>query len=475
MTAIRLSRGRRAKIIATLGPSSRAPDMVTLLAQAGVDIFRLNFSHGTHDDHAKSLQAVRHAEDKLGRPLAVLADLQGPKIRVGTFPDGAIRLSMGQELELVFAEAATMPGTIAVPHREILAQLEPDDEILLNDGQLRLTVLAGGERPVVKSDLPGRLSDKKGFTVRGKALAVDAMTAKDQDDLAFALEMGIDLVALSFVQSVEDITRAKTLIAGRAPLIAKIEKPAAVDDLHEVVCAADAVMVARGDLGVEYPLEEVPVIQRQIIRAARSAGRPVIVATQMLESMIEQAAPTRAEVGDVATAVYQGADAVMLSAETAIGRHPATVVAISDRIIKATERAEDYAATVDQFDGAGPPERDKLVDVVADAVQSLASDHGADVLALRTGAFHRLARFSRIRGPVPILYGSSDVQRLRQAQILWGVHPIQFDGEVTDEWAAYLARRSGHDGRYAYARWRGVGDGTFAWEIGTSGYAEEEG
>ncbi|MEL7129667.1 MAG: pyruvate kinase [Pseudomonadota bacterium] len=468
-----LRRGRSAKIVATLGPGSRAPDTVKLLAQAGVDIFRLNFSHGSHADHKASFDTVRAVEDAIGRPLAVLADLQGPKIRVGSFPDGGIRLGFRQTYSLIAGEAVDGETEIPVPHPEILAMLQPGDEILLNDGQLQMTVLTGGEKPTVRSELPGKLTDKKGFTVRGKALPVGAMTDKDRSDLAYAMEIGVDIVALSFVQTVEDIREAKSLIAGRAPLVAKIEKPAAIENLAEIVEATDAVMVARGDLGVEFPLEQVPVIQRRIIREARWAGRPVIVATQMLESMIEHAAPTRAEASDVSTAIYQGADAVMLSAETAVGRHPATAVAIMDRIIKATESAEDFETSVDEFDGPGAPIWDKTVDVVAEAVHGLAVQHDACAIALRTGSIARLARFSRVRGTTPILYGSIDRTRLRQAQLLWGVHPFAFEIDGAEDWADFLANKAGHGGCYAYARWRG-GAGMFAWEIGASAYSADD-
>lgn len=464
-------RGRSAKIIATLGPGSRAPDTVKLLAQAGVDIFRLNFSHGSHEDHEKTFDTVRATEMALGRPLAILADLQGPKIRVGSFPDGEIRLGFRAEYTLVAGEETTTEDVIPVPHPEILDMLEAGDEILLNDGQLQMTVLEGGASPRVRADLPGKLGDKKGFTVRGKALPVVAMTEKDKIDLAFAMKLGVDIVALSFVQTVGDIEEAKAAIAGRAPLVAKLEKPAAITNLEAIIEATDAVMVARGDLGVEFPLEQVPVIQRRIIRASRAAGKPVIVATQMLESMIEHAAPTRAEASDVATAIYQGTDAVMLSAETAVGRHPATAVAIMDRIIKAAESAEDFHVSMEQFDGADGNQLMRAVDVVAKAVDDLACIQKAEALALRTGSVARLARFSRVRSASPILYGSIDKTRLRQAQLLWGVHPYAFEVDGEEDWAEYLASVAGIEGGFAYARWRG-GQGKFAWEIGASDYIE---
>lgn len=457
-------RGRNAKIVATLGPGSRAPNTVKILAEAGADIFRLNFSHGSHEDHAKSLQAVRDAEAAIGRPLAILADLQGPKVRVGAFPGGSIKLGFGAEYPLIAGEETEKDGCIPVPHPEILERLEVGDRVLCNDGMIILTVTEAGAAPKVKSDFPATLSDRKGFTVQGKALPISALTEKDRADLDFALEIGADLIALSFVQSVGDIEEAKGLIGGRAPLIAKLEKPAAIDDLDAIIEAADGVMVARGDLGVEYPAEQVPVIQRRIVRSARAIGRPVIVATQMLESMIDNAAPTRAETGDVATAIYQGVDAVMLSAETAVGRHPATAVAMMSRIIQATESAEDYRDSLWQF--MGDRSIELTIDVVARAAQSLAYAEKAAALALRTGSSKRLAQFAKHRGRHLILYGSEDEARLRKAQLLWGVHPIRLDaiGEIED-WPQRLLKAAELDGSAAYAAWKGDEEDA-AWELG---------
>ena len=454
--------GENAKIVATLGPGSRSPKEVLALAYAGVDVFRLNFSHGEHAAHLDALNAVRAAEVATGRPLATLGDLQGPKVRVGKFPDGGIRLGFRKEYCLIAADETGEADAIPVPHGEIVEMLEEGDTILVDDGKLILTVTKAGARPTVRAEVPGQISDKKGFTVRGKPLPVRALTDKDRADLAFALEIGVDIIALSFVQGVADVEEVKTIIAGRAPLVSKLEKPAAIANLEAIVEASDAVMVARGDLGVEFAPEEVPVIQRRIVRAARSRGRPVIVATQMLESMIENAAPTRAEASDVATAIYQGADAVMLSAETAVGRHPATAVAIMSRIIRATEMAEDYRQSIAQFAGdAAPP---FAVDVVAETAQAMAVAEGAAALALRTGAFDRLARFSRARGVAPILYGSLDDQRLRQACLLWGVHPQRLNAGA-DYWYRDLMQAAGLKGRVAYARWAGD-EARFAWEVG---------
>ena len=456
-------RGRNAKIVATLGPGSRAPRTVQLLAEAGADIFRLNFSHGSHEDHRRSFEAVRMAEEAVGRPLAVLADLQGPKVRVGDFPGGTLKLGFGSEYTLIAASETDEADTIPVPHPEILAALEVGDRVLCNDGMVVLTVTETGDAPKVKSDFPAELSNRKGFTVQGKALPVTALTDKDREDLAFALEIGADLIALSFVQTVEDVEAAQALIKGQAPLIAKLEKPAAINDLDRIVDAADGVMVARGDLGVEYPAEQVPIIQRRIVRAARARGRPVIVATQMLESMIDNAAPTRAETGDVATAVYQGVDAVMLSAETAIGRHPATAVAIMSRIIQATEHAEDYRDSLRQF--MGDRSIELTIDVVARAAQALAYAEKATALALRTGSARRLTHFSKHRGRYMILYGSADAARLRKAQLLWGVHPIHVENIDKEDWPLALLRTAELDGAAAYAAWKGDEDEA-AWELG---------
>ncbi len=456
-------RGRSAKIVATLGPGSSAPGTIRLLAEAGVDVFRLNFSHGEQEKHKRTCEVIRMTEDLLGRPIAVLADLQGPKIRVGKFPDGALKLDMRGEYDLVVGDETNEPKTIPVPRAEILSVLEEGDTILADDGLLIFSVIEAGDTPRVRSELPGVLKDRKGFTVRGKALPVPALSEKDRSDLAFALEMGVDIIALSFVQTVADIEEARSLIGDRAMIVAKLEKPAAIDNLEGIIEATDAVMIARGDLGVEFPPEEVPLIQRRIVRVARNAGKPVIVATQMLESMVENAAPTRAEASDVATAVYQGVDAVMLSAETAVGRHPATAVAIMNRIIRAVEKADDYRQALVQYDGGGACRDD--VDTTAQAVMEIAERNGSP-LALRTGDIFRLAQFSRVRGCQPILYGSLDEKRLRQAQLLWGVNAAEM--EPGDDWARRLMSTAALEGPVTYAMWRG-GEGLWAWEMGVEG------
>ncbi|MEO0465988.1 MAG: pyruvate kinase [Pseudomonadota bacterium] len=466
-------RKRQSKIVATVGPGSRSPKILRILAEAGVDVFRLNFSHGSHADHKQACDFIRGLEPVVGRPLAVLADLQGPKVRVGQFPGGEIKFSFNGEARLVAAESTEDDATIPVPHPEILSALEVGDDVLCNDGMLQLSVIEAGNTPRVRSALPGTLSDRKGFTVRGKALPVSALTDKDKTDLAFAMEIDVDIVALSFVQSPEDVAEAKSLITNNAPLVAKLEKPAAIDQLDAIVAEADGVMVARGDLGVEFPPEEVPIIQRRIIRTARSAGKPVIVATQMLESMIDNAAPTRAEASDVASAIYQGADAVMLSAETAVGRHPATAVAIMSRIMAATEAADDHRRAMDQF--AGDRTETDSIDVIASAAFRLAENQGAGALALRTGSTRRLARFARQRGSVPVLYGSKQVHRLRRAQLLWGVHPMALDDPDARDWMQVLASGAGLDGTsIVWSAWRGEEEeAVTAWEMGVEHRTED--
>lgn len=308
-------RNRLCKIVATIGPASSSPSMLRLLFNAGVDIFRLNMSHGQHEKLALIAESIRRIEAETGHPLAIFADLQGPKIRVGAVPGGSINLKYKEEYRLVLAKETSEPGVIPIPHPELIEVLEVGDTLKLDDGKLQVRVASRkGDEISVAAETPGELKDRKGVNVPGRALPISALTDKDREDLDFALGLGVDYIALSFVQKPEDIDEVKQLTKGRAGVIAKIEKPTAVERLPEIIAKTDAVMVARGDLGVECAPEDVPLIQRRIIRACRRVGKPVIVATHMLESMVESIAPTRAEASDVSTAVYQGADAVMLSA-----------------------------------------------------------------------------------------------------------------------------------------------------------------
>jgi len=334
---------RFTKILATVGPASSAPDTLRLLHDVGVNAFRLNFSHGAHEDHARSVEFIRQVAEEKDRPICIVADMQGPKLRVGPFKGGSTELKYGSTVTLKLGDEEGSGDIIMVPHPELFAALEKDHILKFDDGKLQVTVISNSGKEIkAKVDVPGKLSDRKGLNVIGAVLPMSAMTEKDREDMAFALSQDVDYIALSFVQTPQDVREAREIIGDRAGIIVKVEKPSAVEQLDDILVLADAVMVARGDLGVELPLEQVPIVQRRIIRKARALGKPVIVATHMLESMIDSPTPTRAEASDVATAVYLGTDAVMLSAETAVGRHPATAVAIMDRIIRAAETDPEF-------------------------------------------------------------------------------------------------------------------------------------
>ncbi len=458
---------RRAKIVATLGPGSSAPDTIRLLAETGVDIFRLNFSHGDHEGHKRNYDSVRLAQEKVGRPLGVLADMQGPKIRVGSFPDGYIRLSMDEEVKLVPGKTSDETDVIPVPHPEILKVMEVGDQVLVDDGKIVLTVTKTGDTPFVKADIPCKISDKKGFTLLGKALPVPALTAKDKEDLEFACGMGADFIALSFVQTREDLEEARTLMNGRGRLVAKVEKPAAIDNLDDIVDGSDGIMVARGDLGVEYPPEMVPILQRRIVRASRAAGKPVIVATHMLESMVESASPTRAEASDVATAIYQGTDAIMLSSETAVGRHPATAVAIMDRIVKTVEGDREYAKSSGSF-APGKNNNPTDADFIADAVQDLAEKNDCTAIFVSTAHFSVVSRFSRARLKTRLIAHTQDKTKFGHMSLFWGVEALPLAGDMSDvELIDAVRKQLGADvsGKIACAlQTQGIGE-NLAWRV----------
>ncbi|HXI87119.1 MAG TPA: pyruvate kinase, partial [Parvularculaceae bacterium] len=415
-------RNRFCKIVATVGPASASPSMLRMLHHAGVDVFRLNFSHGDGAKVSKVVEAIRETEAESGDPIAIFADLQGPKIRTGMLPGGGIDLKFGAEYRLILAGETTEPGVIPIPHAEVIEILEPGDILKLDDGKLQLTVTGRDKFAVAaRADTPGRLTDRKGVNLPGRRLPISALTDKDRADLARALELGVDYIALSFVQRPEDVAEARALIGERAGIISKIEKPSAVEHLDAILEASDAIMVARGDLGVELPPEQVPGIQRHIVRACRGAGKPVIVATHMLESMIESISPTRAEASDVSVAVFQGADAVMLSAETAVGRHPPTAVAIMDRIIAATEADPESGG----FKETANPDTEYTT---ADAI-SLSARRIAEVLDCRfavaytkTGSTAR--RLSRDRPHCAVLAATPSREVGRRLALHWGLAPV---------------------------------------------------
>lgn len=420
-----MRRNRRTKIVATLGPSSDTAQVVDLLVTRGADVFRLNFSHGTHDTHAGLLKLIRAAEARHGTPLGVFADLQGPKLRLGTFAAGPVRVEAGAPFRLDLDPAPGDGRRAPLPHPEIFAVCRAGTRLLLDDGKVRLEVVQAGSDYAETTVLTGGvLSDRKGVNLPDVMLAISPLTAKDRGDLEFALSLGITAVALSFVQRPEDLDEARELIAGRASIIAKIEKPSAIEHLFAIVQRADAVMVARGDLGVEMPPEDVPSLQKRIIRACRYGGKPVIVATQMLESMMMAPAPTRAEASDVATAVYEGVDGVMLSGESAAGRYPVEAVSIMDRIIRRTERDWPYQRIVDA-DRAVP--ETTSADAITRAARQVAETISAQAIVTFTASGSTSLRAARERPPVPILALTPSEVVARNLSLAWGVHPIKVE------------------------------------------------
>ena len=422
----RLRRHRRTKIVATLGPSSASPEMIERLFRAGADVFRLNFSHGSHADHAASIATVRALEAATGRPIGLLADVQGPKLRIGRFAAGRVHLSAGQELRLDMDPSPGNARRVQLAHPEILAAAGAGTTLLLDDGKLRLRVNRNrGDHLECEVLTGGALSDRKGVNVPDILLRIPALTAKDRTDLDFALAHGVDFIGLSLVQRPEDVAEAKTIAAGRAWIVAKIEKPQALEQLDAVLDLADAAMVARGDLGVELPPEEVPLAQKKIIRANRLRGKPVIVATQMLESMISAPAPTRAEASDVAGAVFDGADAVMLSAETAAGQYPLEAVDMMDRIVTRVEQDDGWRHLTD----AGRPHAGSSVsDAIAAAASQVARTIGATAVVAFTASGSTALRVSRERPVPPIVALVTDEAVARRLAVAWGVHAVVTQG-----------------------------------------------
>lgn len=423
-------RARDCKIVATMGPASESPDRLAMLIAAGVDCVRLNFSHGGREEHKRRFDAVRAAEQRAGTPVCVFADLQGPKIRVGAFAEGQIVLRFGDVVALEASTAPGEPGLIRLPHPELVASLEQDDILKLDDGKLQLTIIEAGAQVKARVDFGGVLKNQKGVNVPTRRIPISALTDKDREDMAYALDLGVDYIALSFVQHAGDVEEARALIQGRAGIISKIEKPSALTDIDAIVEFSDAVMVARGDLGVELPPEQVPIAQRRIIRAARAAGRPVIVATHMLESMIEAATPTRAEASDVATAVYQGADAVMLSAESAVGRHPQSAVAIMDRIIRAVEADEEYWNGLPR--DMTPPQP-TTADAIALSARHIADTIGCAAIVAYTATGSTALRVARERPRCGVVGLTPVPETARRLSLVWGVRAMVTDDVTSVE------------------------------------------
>ncbi len=441
-----MRRQRSAKILATLGPASSAPDQIAALFNAGVDVFRLNFSHGEREQHRARIDAIREVEKKVGRPIGVLADLQGPKLRLGTFAAGRVKLATGGHFRLDLDKTPGDTQRAPLPHPEIFAAVEPGTEILLNDGTVRLKVESCGEDFAESAVIAGgELSDRKGVNLPNAVLPLTALTEKDRGDLAFALDLGVDWIALSFVQRPEDVAEGKKLVGGRAGVMVKLEKPAAIRRLDEIIELSDALMVARGDLGVEMPPEDVPPVQRQVIHACRLAGKPVVVATQMLESMIHAPVPTRAEASDVATAVYEGADAVMLSAETAAGEYPVEAVAIMDRIIRRVQADPTYDARL-HGNGLLAPDHTPS-DAISAAARQVAHTIGAAGIVSFTTSGATALRAARERPDVPILALTANLQTARRLALVWGLHcvhtrDVKTFAEMVNR-ATHIAQRDG--------------------------------
>jgi pyruvate kinase len=415
-------RPRNTKIVATLGPASSSFEQIEALFLAGADIFRLNFSHGSIEDHRGRVTAIRRLEAQHDRPIGIVADLQGPKLRIGRFAEGRVFLEVGRGFRL---DSSPTPGDatrVQLPHKELIRALGPGAAILLDDGRVTLEVTGKGPDYLDTTVVSGRaLSDRKGVNVPGVALPLTALTAKDRGDLAAALDFGVDWIALSFVQRPDDVAEARRLVDGRAAIIVKLEKPQALDHLDALIEAADGVMVARGDLGVELPPEEVPVAQRRIITAVRKAGKPVIVATQMLESMVTAPTPTRAEASDVATAVYEGADAVMLSAETASGAYPVEAVAIMDRIAARVERDPTYRRIIE----SEPPSPEPTSgDAITAAAHQVARTIGAAAIVTYTSSGSTTLRAARERPAMPILCLTASPVIARRMTLSYGVAAI---------------------------------------------------
>ena len=417
-----MRRRRSAKIVATLGPASSTPEQIRALFDAGVDMFRLNFSHGTHDDHDARFETIRRIEHATGRPIGILADLQGPKLRLGTFAEGPIELAAGARFRLDLDRRPGDGTRAPLPHPEIFEALEPGTELLLDDGKVRLQAeRCGAEYADTLCRVGGTLSDRKGVNVPNAVLPVSAITEKDRADLAFALDHGADWIALSFVQRPDDVAEGRKLVAGRAGVMVKLEKPSAIQRLSEIIEQADALMVARGDLGVEMPPEDVPSVQKQVVHACRLVGKPVVVATQMLESMIFSPTPTRAEVSDVATAVYDGADAVMLSAETAAGRYPVEAVAMMDRIAC---RVHDDPLYRTLLEGTRTELEHTAPDAISAAACQVAGMVGAAAIVSYTTSGATALRAARERPAAPILVLTAKLATARRLAVLWGAHCV---------------------------------------------------
>jgi pyruvate kinase len=417
-----MRRLRRAKIVATLGPASSSAEMIGKLFRAGADVFRINMSHTSHERMRELVAMIRSVEQDTGRPIGILVDLQGPKLRLGTITGGSVVVKNGDTFVLDSDSTIGDANRAFLPHPEIFAGVQVGHSLLIDDGKVRLVVTdAQPQRITTKVVVGGKLSDRKGVSLPDSTLPFSALTSKDTSDLEAALETGIDWIALSFIQRPEDISEAKKLTRGRALIMAKIEKPQAVNRLEEIIELADALMVARGDLGVEMPLEKVPGVQKMMTRLGRATGKPVVVATQMLESMITAPVPTRAEVSDVATAIYEGADAVMLSAESAAGQFPIEAVSTMNRIAEEVEGDGLFRGILNAQ--RATPEATGA-DAIADAARHIADTLDLAAVMCWTSSGSTGLRIARERPRPPVLALTPNVSTGRRLAVVWGVHCV---------------------------------------------------
>ncbi len=415
-----LRRNRNVKIVATLGPASNTYDMIKSLFLAGADVFRLNMSHGTHEDIRERHAIIRDLEMEMERPICILADLQGPKLRCGVFKNGSEMLEEGQSFTFDLDEAEGDARRVRLPHTEILGALEVGSTLLVNDGKIRMKVTDRSDvHATCEVEVGGEISNRKGVNVPDVVLPLTALTEKDLKDLEFACDLGVDWLALSFVQRAADVEEARPLVNGRAAIMVKVEKPAAVKAYDEILAAADGIMVARGDLGVELPVHELPPIQKRLVRGCRKVGKPVIVATQMMESMISSPVPTRAEVSDVAQAIYEGADAVMLSAESAAGDYPIEAVSVMNNVAESVEADGIYRQVIE---ASRTPSKTSVSDAITAAAREVAETTDVKAICCFTHSGTTAVLMSREKPRVPIIALTPKPATARRLTLTWGLH-----------------------------------------------------
>lgn len=417
-----MRRNRNVKIVATLGPASSTYDVIKALHEAGADVFRLNMSHGEHADIAKRHDIIRQVEKDLNSPIGILADLQGPKLRVGTFENEFEELEAGASFRLDLNDEPGSKERVQLPHPEIFAALKTGAHLLINDGKIRLEVEScGADFAQCRVEIGGTISDRKGVNVPDVVLPLAALSDKDRKDLEFVCDLGVDWLALSFVQRPQDLLEARELAAGRAAILSKIEKPTAVEQFDEILNVSDGIMVARGDLGVELPVQNVPPIQKRLVRKCRAAAKPVIVATQMLESMIESPMPTRAEVSDVATAIYEGADAIMLSAESAAGQYPIEAVTTMDNVATEVESDPTYTSIIEASRSAN---RTSVAEGIVAAAREIAETTEVKAICCYTESGTTALLTARERPRVPIIAMTSLMETARRLALSWGTNCV---------------------------------------------------